>query len=238
MATTMDGTTTEATEATEETGGDFSLAQPYAVPSEGSFRGMEFVLDAGLATIARDLIDEFADDFWYLRGADIEWAWKRRGGAMNGKVLHHGHQRSSPRAVAHGAKEFVVWIAADASRETAVTLDLIRAMLCHEFCHFRKNEDGELKITGHSFEGFPLEVRLFGLWQQELRNAARSFQGRIGDLTDEDEPAEDLFGTAADGEDGEDTIGNYPPEGDLSRDPDRLYAGEEAATKAPPVAEG
>lgn len=194
MATTIDETTAEETEGIDE---GFGLAQPYEVPSEGRFAGKEFLLDAGLATLARDLIDEFADAFWYLRGAPIEYAWKRRGGAMNGKVLHHGHQRSSPHAVAHGAREFVVWIAADASREAAVTVDLIRAMLCHEFCHFRKNEDGELKITGHSFEGFPLEVKLFGLWQQELRNAARSFQGRIDELGEEDGEGEGQDGQIA-----------------------------------------
>lgn len=164
VSTTIEGTAATMADESEQAQADFSLEQPYEVPSEGAFRGKEFIIGpSDLRTVARDLIDQ-CEEFWHLRAADVEYAWKRKGGMSGGSTLTHGHKRSDTHAVAHGAKEFLVWIAADIARESPFTAREVEAAVYHELCHLGWNENtGEVKIVGHPVEYFPSEKRRYGL---------------------------------------------------------------------------
>jgi hypothetical protein len=192
VGTTIDETTTEELEeiAAEGMEAGFALEQPYEVPSESAFHGKEFIVNpSDLRTVARDLIDA-CEEFWHLRGAEIEYAWKRKGGMSGGATLYHGHKRSDTHAVAHGAREFLIWIAADIAREQPFTARDVEAAMYHELCHLGWNENaGEVKIVGHPVEYFPSEKRRYGL-ADPVAN-------------DEDDGDVDLLGELAEDADGE-----------------------------------
>jgi hypothetical protein len=213
-ATTIDETTTEETEDIEEIeageGGEgeqgeggFALEQPYAVPSDSAFQGREFIIDPDdLVQIRKDLVFECAPLFNHLQAASIEMAWKRKGGMANGGVQGHGHKRSDTHAVAHGAKEFLLWVAADISREGPLTRTEIEAAVYHEMCHLGYNENtNEVKIVDEPVKYFPSEKRRYGL-SDSLAEDDGEEDGEEGTLLDalagmddeggEDEPAFDV----------------------------------------------
>lgn len=177
MSTTIDETATDDIEEIDEIGGTegeaegaeqadgFALEQPYAVPSDSAFQGRDFIIDPDdLTRIKKDLVFECAPLFNHLQAASIEMAWKRKGGMANGGVQGHGHKRSDAHAVAHGAKEFLLWVAADIAREAPLTKTDVEAAVYHEMCHLGWNENtGEVKIVDEPVKYFPSEKRRYGL---------------------------------------------------------------------------
>lgn len=64
----------------------FTLESPYPVPSDESFAGWEYQHAEDIQNIARKLMDEYHDDFWHIKGAALEFLWKRMGGRGGDRV--------------------------------------------------------------------------------------------------------------------------------------------------------
>jgi hypothetical protein len=220
VSTTIDETTTDdiedaedAENAEEQDADGFALEQPYAVPSDSAFQGKDFIIDPDdLTRMRKDLVFECAPLFNHLQAASIEMAWKRKRGMANGGVQGHGHKRSDAHAVAHGAKEFLLWVAADISREGPLTRQEIEAAVYHEMCHLGYNENtDEVKIVDEPVKYFPSEKRRYG-----LSDPLAEDEGEDGALLDalaemDDEDNEPDGDGAESGDDGGEDTPAFPP---------------------------
>jgi hypothetical protein len=185
---------TDTADANPTTDDGFALAHPYNVPGTSAFSGKDFIIDPPeLVAMVRDMIFECSPEFDHLQAASIEVAWKRKGGMANGGVQVSGHKRSDAHAVAHGAKEFILWVAADIPGP--VTREQVERAVYHELCHLGYNENtGEVKIVDEPVKYFPSERRRYGIVAAEPDGAEGQsdvVDGHAEDVTDNAEPGDD-----------------------------------------------
>lgn len=146
----------------------------YDVPAESTFAGKDFVSAPGLKAIATRLIAD-KDALSVIRGLEVRYLWKRRGGTSGGNPKLGALQR--PGGLLRyftGGTPFVCWLAADNCRDLALKPEQIEAAMFHQLLHADTNPDDEdqFRIRGHSFEGFVEELDEFGPWSADLREVA------------------------------------------------------------------
>lgn len=148
------------------------------IPTETQFAGKDFVSAPGLKAIADRLIAN-KDSLSVLEGLEVRYLWKRRGGTSGGNPKIGALQR--PGGLLRyfsGGTPFVLWLAADHCRDLHLSPRQIEAAVFHQLLHADTNpeDDDQLRIRGHSFEGFVEELDEFGVWLPDLREMAAHVQ--------------------------------------------------------------
>lgn len=150
------------------------------VPSDAVFadRNVDFLPAGELDDIGRALCRarktlQITDEI------KIEYLYKRKGGVSGGKAVF-GKCVKTSGLVKHFASDarrspvdYVIWIAADAVRDTRMTNWQLEALVYHELLHIAvevgDNDEPKLTTQGHDWEGFNAEIDAYGLWWQDLQ---------------------------------------------------------------------
>lgn len=143
---------------------------PLVIPDEREFddKGMDFLTDAGLESIGRELIQE-RPDLAHLLVSGIAYLWKKKGGKRRQHLILGQVTQASGLVRFYSEQDFIVWLAADHLREQAVKPGMIsrlhaRALIHHELLHLGWDaEKGQVIMVGHEFEGFLKEIEVYGL---------------------------------------------------------------------------
>lgn len=109
----------------------------------------------------------------------IEYLYKRKGGVTQGKTVF-GKCIKTSGLVKHFASDarrspvdYVIWIAADAVRDTRMMNWQLEALVYHELLHIAveegDNDEPKFTVRGHQFEGFLAEIDAYGLWWSDLK---------------------------------------------------------------------
>lgn len=107
----------------------------------------------------------------------IAYRWKKSGGEKGGLRTRGWCQKLSGPAKHFGQVHFLVWLAADACRDSDFTQEQYVALILHEllFAGVDYAADGTPKMVMRrvDFEGFFEEVRSYGLWETSLEEFGR-----------------------------------------------------------------
>ena len=108
-----------------------------------------------LEEIGEALIKEYFPDF---PECEIDYLWKGDGGRSGGKATLGKTEKPSGLTLYYGNTDYVIWLAADHVGGLEFTNWQVEALLYHELCHVREEEDEngnkKLAIAPHDFEGF------------------------------------------------------------------------------------
>jgi hypothetical protein len=182
----------------------------YDVPFESQFNNRDLVEAPGLRTIGERLIEAATDQdgFDHLRGIEIHWFWKRRGGTQGGNPRYGGIKRPSSFEKHYTGNKviYMVWLAADHVREARFTAEQIEACLYDQLT--RTDVDPEdhdaYRIIGPDFVGSIRTLQRFGVWNADLREAAAHIQQLpLVQIETEDTDDGDAEDEAADGKEHE-----------------------------------
>jgi hypothetical protein len=147
-------------------------------PSDESFGGKDFLPAPDIEAVAEDLRERHNLSV----EPTIRYLWKKRGGKKGGAPKRGWCQKlSGPAKHFAGEAHFVIWLAADTLREAKFTQTQLRALTFHElqFVGVEYDEEtGDAKMVsrGVDFEGFLDEIRVFGLWEDNLIAAGAEFK--------------------------------------------------------------
>jgi hypothetical protein len=172
--------------------GDSLELLPYPIPETDRFIGTRGYLPADdLETIAEQLIEAYPEHVGHLEQYSIAFLWK-------GKANKRGWTKAANDLVGHYAQDidFIIWLGADVLREEQFTHGQVRKQVFHELLHIVEDDKGRIGVRAdHDFEGFEVELELFGPWTAELARAKRamakapppSMGPLFEDLDDDDE---------------------------------------------------
>jgi hypothetical protein len=152
--------------------GDSLELLPYPIPDAERFEGSRGFLPAeDLETIADQWISQYPEYFRHIDRTRITWLWK-------GKANRRGWTKAAKDLLGHFAPDvdFVIWLGADVLREEQFTHGQVRKQVFHELLHIQEDpEKGKVFVSAeHDFEGFEVELELFGPWTAELARAKRA----------------------------------------------------------------
>lgn len=143
----------------------------YSVPVESAFNDHDFMSAPGLHAIADAWISE-TEELAHLRGVNIRYFWKRRGGLKGGNErLGNLSKPSGITKYSLGHPTLWMWLAADHCRDLKLDHEQIRAAVLHELCKAATDPDDHsaFRVVGPDAEVFALEIQLCGLWSLDLR---------------------------------------------------------------------
>jgi hypothetical protein len=148
------------------------------IPSDDLFAS-DFLPDPVLGAIVGGLIEAHGDELDHLHEFGVQIVWKRKGGGSHGR-MRRGRCQSAAGLLKHFSDaDFIVWIAADTSREVELTNWQLEALVFHEllFASFKEDKDGVKSpaIKPVDFEVHTAELDRYGLWSAELRAARVAF---------------------------------------------------------------
>ena len=152
-----------------------------AIPADESFpendNGQQeaFIAADDLVHLAHRLIDD-CDELAHLRTARIDVLWKRTGGRVAGQRRMGNCKALSGELRHYADADFLIWIAADHCHELAVTPAQLERVLFRELLKADIDPD-TMKMTTRAPEivVFAEELKRFGLWTSELREAQGAF---------------------------------------------------------------
>jgi len=148
--------------------GDSELA---AIPGEKEFKS-DFMADEALQEKGTQLMrDKFED----LVQFDIRFLWKKEGKTRNGKAVLGKTTLPRSYAAYYSKADVLIWVAADHLRALKASANYLEAVLYHELCHVKYDDDpesGGLFLIGHDFEGFVAEYIEYGAWRTDLSKLA------------------------------------------------------------------
>ena len=144
----------------------------FPVPPDGEW---EFLLAPELERVGLALIQS-CPELAHLAGLSLAFVWKRKGGKKRGWC-----QKPSGLLKFYAKSDFVVWIAADNTRESRMTRWEVEALLFHElmFADLETDEEtGETKPVMRSLEieAWVDEVERYGDWSPSLARLGRVYQ--------------------------------------------------------------
>lgn len=157
------------------------LAEPddYSVPLESQFNGRDLMDAPGLRTIGTRLIEQ-EDAFEHLRGVELGWFWKRRGGTQGGNPRYGGIKRPDAfvKHYSGSAPIYLIFLSADHVREAKFEPRQIEAQIFSLLCRTDVDPDDNdaYRLVGPDFVGFVLEIERYGAWSADLREAAARIQ--------------------------------------------------------------
>jgi hypothetical protein len=160
----------------------------YDVPFEAQFNGKDLMTAPGLKAIGNRLIDS-EESFGHLRGIEIRYFWRRRGGTQGGNPRYGKIKRPSvyESHFTGGTVVYLAELAADHIREAKFTPEQIEACLFSQLCKTDVDpEDHDAyRLIGPDFVGFVREIDRFGLWHPGHRElGAHIKQGNLLDQLD------------------------------------------------------
>lgn len=146
----------------------------YDVPYEAQFNKADFKSAPGLKAIAERTIAD-TPEFAHLRDVNIRYFWKRRGGTKGGNPRYGALVRPSGLAgYALGSPVYALWLAADHIRDAKWQPRTFDAQIFDLLAHSAVDPDDHsaYRILGDDFSGMNLTLTHFGIWQDDLREAA------------------------------------------------------------------
>lgn len=156
----------------------------FPVPADIAFndadgRSTAFLDAPTLKAIAERLIAQNDSTFEHVGRLTIRYLWKKKGGTTDGKPVWGFAARPGPLLQHFVKTDFLVVLPADHLRAGKATWLQVEALIYHQLCHVRVNDEGRPAIAAHDFEGFTAEVGRYGLWQGSLRAMARAVQNQL-----------------------------------------------------------
>ena len=157
-----------------------SKTKLFTIPQDDEFEDKSFMVAPALEAVGSLLIYENSK-FSFLKGVDILYCWKRDGGKSNNKIVLGKIGKINPRErfLCDDKYQFLMWIAADHTRQGQFTEFQMEALVFHELCHLGKMANGEIVLLAHDFEGFAAELEAYGLWKSDLRQLGFLQQGKL-----------------------------------------------------------
>jgi hypothetical protein len=148
------------------------------IPSDAEFEDdQEFKADHALAALASELEARHPGKFGFLRNVEVAYLWKRNGGRAQGKARVGQCSKTSGLAKHYSGAEFVVWLAADATRDLNFGPRELEAALFHEMSHIDYDDEADRPVVrGHDVEMFVEELTEYGTWRADLRRARHAFE--------------------------------------------------------------
>jgi hypothetical protein len=147
-------------------------------PADGAFEDdEEFKADHALAAAAVELIERHPGKFGFLRNIEVKFLWKRNGGRSQGRARVGQCARTSGLAKHYSGAEFVVWLAADTTRDLNFGPRELEAALFHELSHIDYDDEADKPVVrAHDVEMFLDELAEYGTWRADLRRAKDAFE--------------------------------------------------------------
>jgi hypothetical protein len=147
----------------------------YTVPSESAFGKSGKLLPApGLKAIAERLIDE-DDNLEHLRGVEMRFAWRRRGGTTGGspRYAHIKKPDDWSDYFTGGKVVFLVSLSADHIRAHHFTERQIEAALFDRLSRTERDPDNHdaYRVNGPDFAGNIATFDKYGDWEPSVREA-------------------------------------------------------------------
>lgn len=165
------------------TGSSKELPIKFNIPTAEQFDEAECeYLDASdIAYVARRVVAEVGAPFSHIDLADVDFAWKRKGGKQNGKPRLGACVKQNDIAKLHGGRTWLIWLAADNCAVIAGNETSCRAVVDHELSHigFEYSEqtgDTVPKLNPHDVEMFWGEYQRYGAWRLDLTVAENVFR--------------------------------------------------------------
>lgn len=144
----------------------------YTVPTEASFGKAKLTPAHGLRAIGDRLIAD-DDSLEHLRGIEIRYAWRRRGGTSGGNPRFARIKRPSvwEEHLTGGRVDFLVDVSADHVREFRFAERQIEAAIHEQLSRTERDDDDHdaFRINGPDFSGSISTMDRFGAWKPELR---------------------------------------------------------------------
>jgi hypothetical protein len=144
----------------------------YAVPTEASFGKAKLMPAHGLKAIGDRLIAD-DDSLEHLRGIEIRYAWRRRGGTSGGNPRFARIKRPSvwEHFFTGGRCDFLVDLSADHVREFRFAERQIEAAIHEQLSRTERDEDDHdaFRINGPDFSGSISTMDRYGTWRPDLR---------------------------------------------------------------------
>lgn len=157
------------------TGGDPD--EPAVVPIAALFGDDDYLEASTVAKIGAALIQAYPEELGHLTTADIAYVWKAKGTKKCGVPVLGTCQRPGGLTRHFAAVDFVVTIMADHCREMQMTRWQLEALTFHELLHADVDGDtGKPAVKGHDTEMFFDEIKHYGLWKSDLREARVAFE--------------------------------------------------------------
>lgn len=164
-------------------GGKSSLPIRFNIPSAEEFdeAECEYLPGPDISYVARRVLEDVGAAFTHIDLADVDFAWKRKGGKKNGKPKLGECVKQNDIAKLHGARTWLIWLAADNCASLAGNEISCRAVVDHELSHigFEYSEqtgDTVPKINPHDVEMFWGEYQRYGPWRLDLTVAENVFR--------------------------------------------------------------
>lgn len=109
-----------------------------------------------------------------LLSANIGFVFRATADRSGEKLVLGKAAKVSPRDKVYNNLDFIIWLAQDWWMGI-LTDHQRRALLDHELCHCKFDEESEtFKIRPHDIEEFQEIIERYGLWDESLRSAGRT----------------------------------------------------------------
>lgn len=152
------------------------------VPTAEQFGSEDFISAVDLTDLYEQIVSEHST-LDHLNQLEVAILWKKSGGKKGGHPVFGKTQKRSGLVSAFTSADFIVWLAADHVLEAEYTDRQITALLHHELMHISYEDpadgtDGARKyvLVGHDYELFAEELRIYGAWEEMLKEAAAAFK--------------------------------------------------------------
>lgn len=153
------------------------LGNQIKIPTKDAFGTEPFKSAPDLNALGAALIAKHPDRLKAAGKAEIRYLWKANGGSQYGKPNYGTCEKTSGLVHHFAGCDFVVWFAADHLAETAFMQAQLEALMFRCLCHVGVNENTKsFQFIGPDFHGYADEVRLYGLWDQPLRELGQAMR--------------------------------------------------------------
>ena len=113
--------------------------------------------------MAQELIDKYHHD---LQSINIGFVFRDRNGTNRGRATLAACQKVPAQLKPYLDYDFIIWISEQAW--TVFSDKQRRALVDHELCHARTDEDEQPVLIGHDIEEFRVIIERYGYWKEDL----------------------------------------------------------------------
>lgn len=152
------------------------------IPGKDDFSDLdqEYLDAPALSRMGGELIER-CEELKHLRGLDIRYFWKARGGAPNNKVrLGRSYQPDGLERQSLDFPVWVIWLASDNLRTLGASKLQIEAALYRQLKHCQRTNAGKPTHAPYDFEGFQDELKRYGPWNRDFVLLAEAIGKTLG----------------------------------------------------------
>ncbi len=153
------------------------------VPRSTEFTADGWADSTALWQRAQTLIERHPDELEHLEGMSLGFLWKLKGGKSRGRPIYGQCVKAGGLLKHFATSTFIIWLAADhvlAARygDRQIEALLFRQLLAAGVAEV--NEDtgrgGGATLVPPDVQAYAAELRVYGLWQEQLKSAAQAFR--------------------------------------------------------------